>query len=53
MGWSFGSFVTQSHMVRHGTASAYVLMGTIAEPGRSRTSASGSPPSSPNGCESR
>lgn len=33
MGWSFGSFVTQSHMVRHGTASAYVLMGTIAEPG--------------------
>jgi proline iminopeptidase len=33
LGWSFGSFVTQSHMVRHGTASAYVLMGTIAEPG--------------------
>ena len=33
MGWSFGSFVTQSHMVRHGTAAAYVLMGTIAEPG--------------------
>jgi pimeloyl-ACP methyl ester carboxylesterase len=33
IGWSFGSFVAQSHMVRHGTASAYVLMGTIAEPG--------------------
>lgn len=33
MGWSFGSFVAQSHMVRHGTAAAYVLMGTIAEPG--------------------
>ena len=33
IGWSFGSFVTQSHMARHGTASAYVLMGTIAEPG--------------------
>lgn len=33
MGWSFGSFVAQSHMARHGTASAYVLMGTIAEPG--------------------
>lgn len=33
MGWSFGSFVTQSHMVRHGSAAAYVLMGTIAEPG--------------------
>jgi len=32
LGWSFGSFVTQSHMVRHGSASAYVLMGTIAEP---------------------
>ena len=32
MGWSFGSFVAQSHMVRHGTAAAYVLMGTIAEP---------------------
>jgi pimeloyl-ACP methyl ester carboxylesterase len=31
-GWSFGSFVVQSHMVRHGTASAYVLMGTVAEP---------------------
>ena len=33
IGWSFGSFVAQSHMVRHATASAYVLMGTIAEPG--------------------
>jgi pimeloyl-ACP methyl ester carboxylesterase len=32
MGMSFGSFVTQSHMVRHGTASGYVLMGTVAEP---------------------
>ncbi len=32
MGWSFGSFVAQSHMVRHGSASAYVLMGTIADP---------------------
>ena len=33
IGWSFGSFVAQSHMARHGTASAYVLMGTVAEPG--------------------
>jgi len=33
IGWSFGSFVAQSHMVRHGSASAYVLMGTVAEPG--------------------
>jgi pimeloyl-ACP methyl ester carboxylesterase len=33
MGWSFGSFVAQSHMVRHGSAAAYVLMGTIAAPG--------------------
>jgi pimeloyl-ACP methyl ester carboxylesterase len=33
MGWSFGSFVTQAHMVRHASASAYVLMGTVAEPG--------------------
>ena len=32
MGWSFGSFVAQSHMVRHGTAAGYVLMGTVAEP---------------------
>ena len=32
-GHSFGSFVAQSHMVRHGSADAYVLMGTIAEPG--------------------
>ncbi len=33
LGWSFGSFVAQSHMARHGSAAAYVLMGTIAEPG--------------------
>jgi proline iminopeptidase len=33
LGWSFGSFVAQSHMVRHGSAAAYVLMGTVAEPG--------------------
>ena len=33
MGWSFGSFVAQAHMIRHGTAAAYVLMGTVAEPG--------------------
>jgi pimeloyl-ACP methyl ester carboxylesterase len=33
IGWSFGSFVTQSHMVRHGSAAAYVLIGTVAEPG--------------------
>lgn len=32
MGWSFGSFVTQSHMARHGSAGAYVLMGTVASP---------------------
>lgn len=32
MGWSFGSFVAQSHMARHGSASAYVLMGTVASP---------------------
>jgi len=31
-GWSFGSFVAQSHMARHGSASAYVLIGTVAEP---------------------
>jgi pimeloyl-ACP methyl ester carboxylesterase len=31
-GWSFGSFVAQSHMVRHGTAAGYVLIGTVAEP---------------------
>ena len=31
MGWSFGSFVAQSQIARHGSASAYVLMGTIAE----------------------
>ena len=33
IGWSFGSFVAQSHMVRHGSARAYVLIGTVAEPG--------------------
>ncbi len=32
IGWSFGSFVAQSHMVRHGGASAYVLMGTVVDP---------------------
>jgi len=32
MGWSFGSFVAQSHMARHGSAGGYVLMGTVAEP---------------------
>jgi proline iminopeptidase len=32
MGWSFGSFVAQSHMARHGSASGYVLVGTVAEP---------------------
>ena len=33
IGWSFGSFVAQSHMARHGSASAYVLMGTVSHPG--------------------
>jgi pimeloyl-ACP methyl ester carboxylesterase len=33
VGQSFGSFVAQSHMVRYGTAAAYVLMGTVAHPG--------------------
>ncbi len=33
VGQSFGSFVAQSHMVRHGSATAYVLMGTVAHPG--------------------
>jgi pimeloyl-ACP methyl ester carboxylesterase len=33
LGWSFGSFVVQAHMARHGTAAAYVLLGTVAEPG--------------------
>lgn len=33
LGWSFGSFVAQSHMVRHGSAAAYVLIGTVAAPG--------------------
>ncbi|MGL6279054.1 MAG: alpha/beta fold hydrolase, partial [Gaiella sp.] len=33
MGWSFGSFVAQSHMARHDSAAAYVLVGTVAEPG--------------------
>lgn len=32
LGWSFGTFVAQAHMVKHGSASAYVLFGTIAEP---------------------
>jgi pimeloyl-ACP methyl ester carboxylesterase len=32
MGWSFGSFVTQSHMARHGSGGAYVLLGTVASP---------------------
>lgn len=32
IGWSFGSFVAQSHMARHGSASAYVLMGTVSGP---------------------
>jgi proline iminopeptidase len=31
-GWSFGSFVAQAHMAQHSSASAYVLMGTVAEP---------------------
>jgi proline iminopeptidase len=33
LGWSFGSFVAQNHMVRHGSAAAYVLIGTVAAPG--------------------
>jgi pimeloyl-ACP methyl ester carboxylesterase len=33
IGWSFGSFVAQSHMVRHGSAAAYALMGTVSHPG--------------------
>jgi proline iminopeptidase len=32
MGWSFGSFVAQEHMARHGTAAGYVLVGTVATP---------------------
>ncbi|HET9287954.1 MAG TPA: alpha/beta hydrolase [Gaiella sp.] len=32
MGWSFGSFVAQSHLARHGSASAYVLVGTVSGP---------------------
>jgi pimeloyl-ACP methyl ester carboxylesterase len=32
MGWSFGSFVVQSHMARHGDARAYVLIGTVSRP---------------------
>lgn len=32
MGWSFGSFVAQSHMARHDSAAAYVFIGTVAEP---------------------
>lgn len=31
-GWSFGSFVAQGHMARHASASAYILMGTVAGP---------------------
>src|SRR4051812_37388785 len=33
LGWSFGTFVAQEHMVRHGSAAAYVLVATVAEPG--------------------
>jgi proline iminopeptidase len=33
LGWSFGSFVAQGHMARHGSADAYVLVATVAEPG--------------------
>ena len=33
LGWSFGSFVAQAHILRHQTAAGYVLMGTVAEPG--------------------
>src|SRR5260221_1161411 len=33
IGQSFGSFVAQSHMARHASAAAYVLMGTVAHPG--------------------
>jgi pimeloyl-ACP methyl ester carboxylesterase len=33
IGWSFGSFVAQAHMARHGSASGYVLVGTVAGPG--------------------
>jgi len=36
LGWSFGSFVAQAHILRHQTAAAYVLMGTVAEPGALR-----------------
>jgi proline iminopeptidase len=32
LGWSFGSFVAQSHMARHGSAAGYVLVGTVAGP---------------------
>jgi pimeloyl-ACP methyl ester carboxylesterase len=32
VGWSFGSFVAQNHMALYGTAAAYVLIGTVAEP---------------------
>ena len=39
LGWSFGSFVAQAHMARHGSAEAYVLMGTMAV--RQRWSACG------------
>ena len=32
IGWSFGSFVAQNHMAQHGSAAAYVLMGTVDGP---------------------
>jgi proline iminopeptidase len=32
IGWSFGSFVAQGHMARHGSAAGYVLVGTVASP---------------------
>jgi len=32
MGWSFGSFVAQSHMARHSTAAGYVLVGSVVGP---------------------
>lgn len=32
IGWSFGSFVAQSHMTRHASAAGYVLVGTVASP---------------------
>jgi proline iminopeptidase len=32
LGWSFGSFIAQAHMARHGTAAGYVFMATVAAP---------------------